>query len=113
MIAVTADGAQSIPRSNVPFGATVRFTFDERSRELSYDVRITGRRQDVFGVYLHRRVNRPNGGVAHILAKGSSAASGRVTLTEAETADLRAGRLYVSAVSRSDPRQSARADLTI
>jgi amidase len=116
---VTATGKQAVPPSNVPFQARVRLTFNGESRQLGYDVRITGNAREVLGVYLHRRANRPNGGVAYILAKAAGSQrdrapfTGHVTLTEAEVADLRAGKLYVSAVSRSDVRRSARADLAL
>ena len=112
-LAVVATGAQAMPPSAVAFEARVKFTFSNESRQLGYDVRISGDQRDVLGVYLHRRANRPNGGVAYILAKGSARRVGLVTLTEAEVADLRAGKLYVSAISASDPRRSARANLVL
>jgi hypothetical protein len=88
----------------------VKFTF---SNEPSVGYVDHGDQRDVLGVYLHRRANRPNGGVAYILAKGSARRVGLLTLTEAEVADLRAGKLYVSAISASDPRRSARANLVL
>ena len=111
-IEVTATGARSIPASNVPYQAVARFTFHEPTRRLGYDVRLTGTRGDVAGVYLHRRATRQNGGVAYILAKAAAPQiSGTVTLTEAEATDLKAGKFYVAALSRVSPRLSARADL--
>jgi hypothetical protein len=59
-------------------------------------------------------VNRPNGGVARILAKSPAPqVRGSVTLSEQEAADLKAGKLYVSVVSRNSPRSSARGDLAL
>jgi hypothetical protein len=55
-------------------------------------------------------VNRPNG-VAHILAVSVSASTELVTLPEPEAADLKAGKLYLAVVNKTDPRLSARADL--
>ena len=111
-INVTATGARSIPASNVPFQAVARFTFHEPTRRLGYEVRLTGSRDDVAAVYLHRRATRQNGGVAYVLAKATAPQiSGTVTLTEAEAADLKAGKFYLSALSRVSPRLSARADL--
>jgi len=111
-IEVTATGARSIPASNVPYRAVARFTFHEPTRRLGYDVRLTGTRDNVAGVYLHRRAMRQNGGVAYVLAKSAAPQiSGAVTLTEAEVADLKAGKFYVAALSRVSPRLSARADL--
>lgn len=113
-IRVTATGAQAVPPVTVPFALAADFMFDAASRRLAYDLRLSGTTQQVGGIYLHRRVNRPNGGVAHILAKSPSVRSvGAVTLTEAEATDLRGGKLYVAAVSATNPRLSARGNLAI
>jgi Asp-tRNA(Asn)/Glu-tRNA(Gln) amidotransferase A subunit family amidase len=103
-----------IAKGAVPFTATARFAFDPQTRRLGYDITLPAASLDqIAGVYLHRRVNRANGGVAHILAKSASArVDGAVTLSEPEAADLKAGKLYVAVVGKQDPRLSARADLT-
>ena len=60
----------------VPFTAAARFTFDAQTRRLGYDIAPPATSlEQIAGVYLHRRVNRPNGGVAHILAKSRQRAS--------------------------------------
>jgi Asp-tRNA(Asn)/Glu-tRNA(Gln) amidotransferase A subunit family amidase len=112
---VRATGDQSLPPSNVDFRAVVRFSFNDRTRQLGYQiVEVTGARRRVAGIYLHRRANRPNGGVAHILARPPDAgATGIVTLTEAEASDLEAGKLYVSAIDATNPLRSARANLRV
>jgi hypothetical protein len=112
---VIATGAQAIPPSEVPFQVRVRFTFDERTRELGYELSVSGVSPDqVAGVYLHRRANRPNGGVARLLAKAPGrSGSGRVTLLESEAADLKMGKCYVSAISKPSPRLSARANIVL
>jgi hypothetical protein len=105
---MTAKGA-------VPFTAAARFTFDAQTRRLGYDIALPATSlEQIGGVYLHRRVNRPNGGVAHILAKFATArVNGAVTLSEPEAADLKAGKLYLAVVGKTDPRLSARADLAL
>jgi amidase len=111
---VTATGAQSIPPADPPFGLVARFSFNADSRRLGFQLRPSGAARQVGGVYLHRRANRQNGGVAHILAKSLAGQNfGVVTLTVAEVADLRAGKLYVAAVSAKDPRLSARGVLVL
>jgi hypothetical protein len=51
-------------------------------------------------------------GVAFILAKSpASPISGKVTLSEPEASDLKAGNFYVAVISRKSPRLSARANL--
>ena len=115
VIELKATGAQSIPRSDVPFEVSVRLRYSARTRTLAYELAPSGPSPDqIAGVYLHRRANRPNGGVAHILAKSLSAPmSGSVVLFEAEAVDLAAGKCYVSAVSRTTPLLSARADIRL
>ena len=113
---VTATGAQSIPPSSVAFRAAARFSFNERTRELAYEVVVSGGSSDrAGGVYLHRRANRPNGGVAYVLAKAGhrSPISGSVTLVETEAADLKTGKFYLSVVSRKNPLLRARADIVL
>jgi hypothetical protein len=111
-IEVTATGAKSVPASNVSFQAAARFSYEQSSRRLGYEIRLTGNREDVAGIYLHRRAARQNGGVAYVLAKSNPPRmSGSVTLTEQEANDLEAGKLYLSVLSRKSPRLSARADL--
>ena len=112
---VTARGNQSIPPSDVQFRVTVRFTFDESTRALAYELTPAGSAtHEIAGVYLHRRGNRPNGGVAYVLTHAlRRRASGIVTLSPMEAADLKAGKLYIAAVSGKSPLRSARANLTL
>ena len=59
-------------------------------------------------------MNRMNGGVAYILAKSPGLPiTGTITLTEAEVNDLKAGKFYISAMSKKSPRLSARANLVL
>ena len=109
---VIATGARSSPPSKVSFQAAGRFRFTEENRELAYDIRIAGAVAEVGGLYLHRRANRQNGGVAYVLARSSSpTVTGVVTLTAAEAADLKAGKCYLAVISAKSPRLSARGDL--
>jgi len=94
-------------------GATARFTFDERTRRLRYEIVISNPRTAA-GVYLHRRSTRVNGGVIHILAKSSSdRLNGAVTLSEAEAADLKAGKIYLSVLSSGRSGSRIREDLVL
>jgi amidase len=112
-IEVAATGAQAVPPTSVPFAVKARFSFNERTRELRYTISLVkGSPQDIGGVYLHRRANRPNGGVAYTLAKSLRApVSGEVALLEGEAADLKAGKCYISALSSKSPLLGARADI--
>jgi Asp-tRNA(Asn)/Glu-tRNA(Gln) amidotransferase A subunit family amidase len=95
-----------------PFRVSARLVVDEQARRLSYTLTPGGARDGIGGVYLHRRANRPNGGVAQVLVKRlDGRMSGTVTLLEAELADLKAGKCYLAAVSRQSPLVAARADI--
>jgi hypothetical protein len=111
--AALATGANASPPSDVPWGAMVRWSFNAASRQFGYDLTLHGTSPDqVGGVYLHQRSTRPNGGVAHVLAKEARATiTGRVTLTAAEADDLKAGRIYVSLLSKKSPLLGTRADI--
>ena len=104
---VTATGAR--------FRLTARLAFSDRTSELTYDLELSGIANDqIAGVYLHRRSTRPNGGVAYILTKSlKKQRSGRITLQAAESADLKAAKCYISAISKMDARLSVRADLML
>ena len=95
--------------------AIARFDFDNASRALEFDITLSAPSPEaVGGVYLHRRTTRPNGGVTQILTKQAQPQMrGVVMLTAQEAADLKAGKLYLSIVSRRNPRLSARADLAL
>jgi len=82
-VELVASSAQSQPASAVRFGFRVVVSFNSQTRQLGYEVVLSGASRDqVAGVYLHRRTNRANGGVAAgpaqlcIDATGRSAGSG-------------------------------------
>jgi hypothetical protein len=110
---VIATGAQAVPPSDVRFRVTARLRVDDKTRELRYELNSSGPSSaEIGGVYLHRRADRPNGGVAYILARElRQKASGTIRLLAAEAADLKAGKCYISAVSKKSPRLSARANI--
>jgi Asp-tRNA(Asn)/Glu-tRNA(Gln) amidotransferase A subunit family amidase len=108
----TPSGVQIEIEATGPFRVAARLVVDERTRQLAYTLTPVSARGQVAGVYLHRRANRPNGGVAHVLTKRlDDRVTGTVTLLEAELTDLKAGKCYVAAVSRQSPLAAARADI--
>jgi amidase len=111
---IQATSARAVPPSTADFRVAARLEVDEARRRLSFTLTPEGAgRGRVAGVYLHRRANRPNGGVAHVLAKRlEGRVTGTVTLLEAELADLKAGKCYLAAVSRQSPLVGVRADIT-
>jgi hypothetical protein len=112
-IDVEATNAKAIPATTADFRVAARLEIDEQTRRLSFTLSPAGAgRGQIAGVYLHRRANRPNGGVAHILTKRlDGRVAGAVTLLDAELADLKAGQCYLAAVSRRSPLVGVRADI--
>jgi len=110
---VEATGARATPPSAATFRVVAQLAIDESTRQFSYTLTPAGAGRDrIAGVYLHRRANRPNGGVAHILTKRlAGRVTGAVTLLEPELADLKAGKCYLAAVSRESPLVGVRADI--
>jgi amidase len=108
-----ATSVKGVPATTADFRVVARLDIDEQTRRLSFTLSPAGvGRGRIAGVYLHRRANRPNGGVAHILTKRlEGRVTGAVTLLEAELADLKAGKCYLAAVSRDSPLVGVRADL--
>lgn len=110
---VTATGEQAVPPSFAPFRVIARLAFNDRTLELAYQLDVAGVSADrIGGIYLHRRADRPNGGVAHILTKSFRAQkSGVVQLSQGEADDLRKGKCYIAAIGKADARVSVRADV--
>ena len=99
------DRPQSVPPSDVPSPLQHASTSTRKHVSSAMISLPAALLTEIAGVYLHRRANRPNGGVAHIVAKlPASSNSGRVTLSEQEANDLKAGKLYLAVVSRKSPR---------
>jgi amidase len=112
-IDVEATSAKAVPATTADFRVVARLDINEQTRRLSFTLSPAGAgRGRIAGVYLHRRANRPTGGVAHILTKRlDGRAAGAVTLLDAELADLKAGKCYLAAVSRQSPLVGVRADI--
>src|SRR5262249_21778935 len=93
---VLAVGAQAHPACEAHFHVKASLRVDERTGIVVFELAPAGRdRHEIAGVYLHRRTTRPNGGVAHVLAKSlARPVSGSITLLDAELADLKAGKCY-------------------
>jgi amidase len=112
-IDVEATSAKAVPATTADFRVVARLDINEQTRRLSFTLSPAGAgRGRIAGVYLHRRANRPTGGVAHILTKRlDGRTAGAVTLLDAELADLKAGKCYLAAVSRQSPLVGVRADI--
>jgi hypothetical protein len=110
---VGLSGLNEVPPVSGPGAGFARFTFDDVTRVLTYDVTVFGLSADqVTAAHIHRGAAGVNGPIVHFLsATGFMQASGRITLSEADVADLRAGNFYVNVHSVANPGGFARGQM--
>ena len=108
-------GAQEVPPVTSPGSVFARLTFDDVTREVGFALTVSGLSPDqVTGAHIHRGAAGTNGPIIHPFSNtGFTIVSGKVTLSEAEVADLRAGNLYVNAHSIAHPGGFARAQIIL
>ena len=108
-------GAEENPPVRSPGSAFARLTFDDVTRALQVDLTVSGLSPNlVTAAHIHRGARGVNGPIIHnISTTGFMQASVRVTLSEAEVADLRAGNLYLNVHSVEHPGGFARAQILL
>jgi hypothetical protein len=104
------------PVTNQPtIGGLARFVFDDVTNELSFFVTVTGVSPDeITAAHIHRGARGVNGPIIHFLsATGFTQVSGRIQLSAADVADLRAGNLYANIHSKTNPGGVARGQIVL
>lgn len=97
-LAATLDGAQESPPVKTEGKGTAQLTFDTESRELDWTVEYSGLSGPTAAGHFHGPAEKgKNAGVA-VPFEGELASpiKGSATLTEAQAADLLAGRYYIN-----------------
>lgn len=112
---VQALGANEIPAVSGPGSAFGRFTFDKDTKVLTYAVTVSGLSPNlVTAAHIHRGAVGVNGPIVHTLsATGFTQISGTITLSDADVADLEAGRFYLNVHSTDNPGGFARGQLIL
>jgi hypothetical protein len=112
-IEVQAVGANENPAVTGPGSAFARFTFDDVTKELTYAVTVSGISADqVTASHIHRGAAGVNGPIVYFLsATGFTQVAGKITLNDADVADLKAGNFYVNVHSIANPGGFARGQL--
>jgi len=111
---LNATGAEENPPvTNSPGRAHAQLVFDSETRVMTFAVLVVGLTpEEVTAAHIHRGARGVNGPVIHPISdKGFARVEGKVTLSEADVADLRAGNLYLNVHSRQHPGGFARAQL--
>jgi hypothetical protein len=95
--------------------AFARFTFHPDTRALDYNVRLSGVSPEVVtGLHVHRGAAGETGPhVFDLINAPFQTVTGTATLTEADVADLLAGRLYLNLHTVDHPKGAARAQLIV
>jgi hypothetical protein len=105
-------GAQEVPAVASPGAGTVDATFDRDSRKLTYRVVYSGLTGPATAGHFHGpAAPGQNAGVVVPFPNAASPIQGEATLTEAQAADLLAGRWYVNIHTRAHPGGEIRAQV--
>ncbi len=97
-------GAQEVPAVSTAGSGTLDATFDKDTRKLSYTVTYSGLSAPATMAHFHGpAAPGSNAGVVVPFANPANPISGETTLTEAQAADLLAGRWYVNVHTSAHP----------
>jgi len=109
----TLSGAQQNPPVQTAGTGTLDATFDKATRKLTWNVTYSGLSGPATAAHFHGpAAPGANAGVVLPFANPASPIQGEATLTEAQAADLLAGRWYVNVHSRAHPGGEIRAQVT-
>ena len=109
----TLTGAQEVPPATTAGTGTLDATFDKGTRRLAYTVTYSGLSGPATGAHFHGpAAPGTNAGVVVPFANAASPIKGEATLTEAQAADLLAGRWYVNVHTAAHPGGEIRAQVT-
>lgn len=114
-ISGVATGAEENPPVAGAGTVSVRFTFDDATKVLTYNAQISGiSASEVTASHIHRGAKGVNGPIVHNLSTTSfSTIGGSITLSDADVADLKAGNFYFNAHSVANPGGFARLQLIL
>jgi CHRD domain len=90
------NAATEVPPNSSPGTGTLTATYDTTSKKLSWQGRYSGLTGPATAAHFHTGEPGKNGGVAVPITPNSSPFEGSATLTEAQAADLLAGKWYVN-----------------
>ncbi|WP_353645410.1 CHRD domain-containing protein [Mesorhizobium sp. WSM2239] len=96
-MSATLDAAQVVPPNDSAGQGTADITFDTESKKLDWTIEYSGLTGDATAAHFHGPAPKgENAGVAVPIEDTTSGATGTATLTDAQAADLVAGRYYVN-----------------
>ncbi|MET0543587.1 MAG: CHRD domain-containing protein [Variovorax sp.] len=109
----TLSGAQEVPAVNTAGTGTLEAVYDKSTRKLGYSVTYSGLTGPATAAHLHGpAAPGQNAGVAVPFANAANPIKGEATLTEAQAAELLAGRWYVNVHTSAHPGGEIRGQVT-
>ena len=104
--------AEEVPPTNSKGTGSVTATYDTASKKLSWKGSYSGLSGPATAAHFHAGEKGKNGGVAIPIAPATSPLEGSATLTDAQAADLMAGKLYVNIHTANHKAGEIRGQLT-
>ena len=109
----TLDGKSQVPPNTSAATGTADLDYDPASKKLSWKLTYSGLSGPATAAHFHAAEAGKNGGVAVAIPNaGSSPAEGSATLTDAQAADLLAGKYYVNVHTAAHPGGEIRGQVT-
>ena len=109
----TLDGKAEVPPITTEGKGTADIDYDPVSKKLSWKLTYSGLSGPATAAHFHAAEAGKNGGVAVAIPNaGSSPAEGSATLTDAQAADLLAGKYYVNVHTAAHPGGEIRGQVT-
>jgi Cu/Zn superoxide dismutase len=100
----TLDAAQEVPPNDSTAKGTADVTFDTETKKLDWTIDYSGLTGDATGAHFHGPADAgANADVAVPIEDPKSGAKGSATLTDAQVADLTAGKYYINVHTAAHP----------
>ena len=103
---------EEVPPTKSKGTGSVTATYDTASKKLSWKGTYSGLSGPATAAHFHAGEKGKNGGVAIPIAPATSPLEGSATLTDAQAADLMAGKLYVNVHTAENKAGEIRGQLT-
>jgi hypothetical protein len=109
----TLSGASEVPPTTSSGAGTATVTLDTATKMVTYNVTYTGLSGPAAAAHIHcGAAAGANSGVAVAFPKADSPISGSAPMTDAQIADLEAGKCYVNVHTAANKGGEVRAQLT-
>ena len=109
----TLKGADEVPATTSAATGAGEFTYDNATKKLSYKITHTGLSGPATAAHIHGPAEAgKNAGVAVPFEKAASPIEGSATLTDAQAADLVAGKMYVNVHTDANKSGEIRGQIT-